>query len=120
MPEVRLQRPGIDAVVGKLEASGMAQHVGMRLDPELGDDGCSFDHAIKPRRRQRCPALRYKHKRRRRAVALVTAELAQFPAGQGMRCWRAALEPFYVISLRSKSTCSHFKSVTSEARRPWR
>jgi hypothetical protein len=24
------------------------------------------------------------------------AELAQFPAGQGMRCWRAALEPVYV------------------------
>ena len=78
MPEVRLQRPGIDAIVGELEAAGVAQHVGVRLDPELGDDGCSFDHAIKPRRRQRCLALRDKYKGRRRAVALVTLPLFHF------------------------------------------
>jgi hypothetical protein len=32
MPEVRLQRPGIDSVVGQFEAAGVAQHV-MRLNP---------------------------------------------------------------------------------------
>ena len=83
VPEVGLQRSRIDPVIGELEAAGMPQHVGMRLDPELSDDGCSFDHAIKPRRHQRCPALRYKDKRRRRAVALVTAELTPGRSGDG-------------------------------------
>jgi hypothetical protein len=93
VPQVGLERPGIDPVVCQLEAAGMPQHVGVRLDTQLGDDGGSLDHAIEPRRRQRRPALGYEHKRRWRAAALVPAELAQFPAGQGMRCWRAAFEP---------------------------
>ena len=53
------------------------------LIPSLATTAARLTMRFKPRRRQRCPALRYKHKGRRRAVALVTAELAQFPAGQG-------------------------------------
>ena len=93
MPKVGLQRSGIDPVIGELEAAGVAQHVGVRLDTQLGGDGGPFDHAIKPWGRQGCPALRYEHKGRRRAVAPMPPELAQFPACQGMRRRRAALEP---------------------------
>ena len=39
MPEVRLKRSGIDPVIGELEAAGVAQHVRVHLDPELGDEG---------------------------------------------------------------------------------
>jgi hypothetical protein len=35
MSEVMLQRPGIDAVIGQLEAAGMAQHVGCAWNGSL-------------------------------------------------------------------------------------
>ena len=36
MPQVSLQRPRIDAVIRELVAAGVAQHVRVRLDAELG------------------------------------------------------------------------------------
>jgi hypothetical protein len=36
MPQVSLQRPRIDAVIRELVATGVAQHVGVRLNAELG------------------------------------------------------------------------------------
>ena len=46
MPEVGLQRPGIDPVIGQLEAAGMAQHVGVDPDAQAGDDPGALDHAV--------------------------------------------------------------------------
>ena len=92
VPQVRLEGSRIDPVVGQFEAARVPQHVGVRLDPELGDDGGPFDHAIKPWRRQRRSALGHKDKRRRQAFALVPPELTHFPASQGMRRRRAAFE----------------------------
>ena len=36
VPEIGLQRPRIDAVIGELEAAGVAQHVRMHLELEPG------------------------------------------------------------------------------------
>ena len=36
MPEMRLDRARVVAIVGELVAAGMAQHVGMRLDAQIG------------------------------------------------------------------------------------
>jgi hypothetical protein len=53
MPEVRPQRPGIDAVVRELVASGVAQHVGMSFERQsslrTGPLGAPPD-------RRRCPS----------------------------------------------------------------
>jgi hypothetical protein len=35
MPEIGLQRSGIDALVGQCVAAGMPEHVGMNLEPNL-------------------------------------------------------------------------------------
>jgi hypothetical protein len=40
MPEIRLDRTRVVAIVGDLIAASMAQHVGMRLDAQIGRDGC--------------------------------------------------------------------------------
>ena len=45
MPQVSLQRPRIDAVIRKLVAAGVSQHVGVRLDAEIRDDRYPLDHA---------------------------------------------------------------------------
>ena len=57
MPQVSLERPRIDAVIRKLIAAGMAEHVGVRLDAEICDDRRPLDHAGEARRRQRRTAL---------------------------------------------------------------
>ena len=43
MPEVGLQRPGIDPVIRQFEPVGVPQHVGVRLDPEFGDHAGTLD-----------------------------------------------------------------------------
>jgi hypothetical protein len=35
MPQLGLERPRIDAVIREFVAAGVAQHVGVRLDPSL-------------------------------------------------------------------------------------
>jgi hypothetical protein len=51
MPEIGLDRPRVVAIVGELIATGMAQHVGVRLDAQVGRVGCTLDHAGEARRR---------------------------------------------------------------------
>jgi hypothetical protein len=51
MPEIGLDRTRVVAVVGELVTAGVAQHVGMRLDAEIGGDSRSLDHAGKAGRR---------------------------------------------------------------------
>lgn len=102
MPEVRLQRPGIVPSLASLKPQAWRSMWACALIPSLATTAARLTMRLNPGGVSGAP--------RRRAVALVTAELAQFPAGQGMRCWRAALEPVYV----------NLAPVTSEARRPWR
>jgi hypothetical protein len=44
MPKVRLDRTRVVPIVRQLVAAGMAEHVGMRLDAQIGRDGCPLDH----------------------------------------------------------------------------
>jgi hypothetical protein len=53
MPQVSLERPRVDAVIRKLVAAGVAQHVSVRLDAEIGCDRRALDHAREARRRAR-------------------------------------------------------------------
>ena len=46
MAEVRLQRPGVGALVGQSVARGMAQHVRVDLKGHLGLDPGPLDHLL--------------------------------------------------------------------------
>jgi hypothetical protein len=43
-----LDRPGVVALVGQRVAAGVAQHVGMRFDLQIGAGRGALDHAGKP------------------------------------------------------------------------
>ena len=45
MPEIGLDSARVVSVVGELVAAGMAQHVGVRLDAQIGRYGYPLDHA---------------------------------------------------------------------------
>ena len=45
VPQIGLQRPRVMPFVGQRIAAGMAQHVRMYLDVELGRDAEPLDHA---------------------------------------------------------------------------
>ena len=58
MAQIGLQRPGIDAVIGELEAACVPQHVRMNRETEIGGNPEPRDHLTKPRGRERRTALR--------------------------------------------------------------
>jgi hypothetical protein len=64
--EVGLQGTGVVALVGQGVAAGVAEHVGMRLEGQLGLPARPFDHAGEPSRTKRCPAFGGEHKGRLR------------------------------------------------------
>jgi hypothetical protein len=79
--EVRLDGTRIMVIVGELVTAGMAQHVGMRLDAEVGSNGCPLDRAREARRRAA-----------HRVSDTNTNGKAGFPAdGGGARAFRAPL-----------------------------
>ena len=45
VPEIGLDGARVVTIVGELVATGMPEHVSMRLDAEIGGDGGPFDHA---------------------------------------------------------------------------
>ena len=49
MPEIGLERAGIDPIVCKLKPRRMAQHMGVRLNAEFGCDASPLDHAREAR-----------------------------------------------------------------------
>jgi hypothetical protein len=51
--EIGLDRSGIDAVVGQLEAAGVAQHVRMDLHIEACSHASALDHRLKATRPDR-------------------------------------------------------------------
>jgi hypothetical protein len=118
MPEARLDRPRVVAVVGELIAAGMAEHVGVRLDAEIGGNGCPLYHAGEAWRRQRRTALRDKHKRGLGAFPLMAAELAHFAPAQRVRGRGAILGPADVQGCGFEVDLPQRRSTTSAALRP--
>ena len=51
MPEIRLDRARVVAIIGELIATGKAEHVGMRIDAQISRAGCPLDHSGEAGRR---------------------------------------------------------------------
>jgi hypothetical protein len=51
VPQVGLQRPRIDPVVGQLEPAGVPEHVGVYFDPEVSSDAGALDRTVEAFRR---------------------------------------------------------------------
>jgi len=73
--KVSLKGTGIVALVGQGEAAGMAQHVRVRLEAELGGLAGTLDHAREPGRAEGRAALGCEHEGR--LGLLLALELAQ-------------------------------------------
>jgi hypothetical protein len=83
--QIGLQRPGIDAVIGELEAACVPQHVRMHWETEIGGNPKPRDHLTKPRGRERRTALRREDKGRCRILlAFEPAQGPQLAARQRM------------------------------------
>ncbi len=86
--QVRLQRPGVRAVVRQLVAAGMAKHVRMRLQLDASADGRALDHPGEASGRERRTALADEDEGRWHALALQASQGPQLVAEQGMRLVR--------------------------------
>ena len=75
--QIGLKRPGIDTVVGELEATCVPQHVRMHRKMESGGNAKPRDHLTKSRGREWSTALRREDKGRCRI--LLAFEPAQRP-----------------------------------------
>jgi hypothetical protein len=64
MTKIGLDRSGIDAVVGQLEAAGVAQHVGVDLHIELSSLTSALDHRLEAPLSEWRAAFRCEHERR--------------------------------------------------------
>jgi hypothetical protein len=62
--KIGLDRPGIDAVVGQLEAAGVAQHVRVDLHIEACSLTSALDHRLKAALGEWRAAFRCEHQRR--------------------------------------------------------
>jgi len=62
--EIGLDGPGIDAVVGQLEAAGVAQHVRVDLHIEARSLTSALDHRLKAAPGEWRAAFRCEHERR--------------------------------------------------------
>src|SRR4029077_3815137 len=83
VPEIRLQRTGVDAVIGELEAAGMSEHVRMHWKVEASRHTEPGDHLAESRRRERCTTFAREDEGRGLVLlALEPAERPQFAAGQ--------------------------------------
>jgi hypothetical protein len=79
--QVGLQCARIVAVIRELVTTGVAKHVRMSLDSQPSDNRRPLDHAGEAGRRKRCSALRDEHKRRLRALPLMTPQGPELAAG---------------------------------------
>ena len=53
VPKVSLQRSGIVSLIGERIATGMPEHVRVRLEPKFGFGARALDHASEASRRER-------------------------------------------------------------------
>jgi hypothetical protein len=92
--EITLQRPGIVPLVRQRETAGMAQHVRVRLEAEIGGLTEPFYHPSNAGSGERRAALGREHERGFRVLlALQPAQCPQFVAADRMRGRRAFLDP---------------------------
>ena len=70
MPEIVLQRSGVDAVVGQLIATGVPQHVRVHDKLELSSRAQARHHLTEAGRGKRRAALGHEHERRFWALSL--------------------------------------------------
>ena len=91
MPQVVLNRPGIVAVIGQLEAGRMAEHMGMDREAQLRLGPRTRDNLAKGRVRHGPFALRDEDIRRVRILPRQLAEGAEFDPIQGVRAWQPIL-----------------------------
>ena len=95
MAEVRLQRPGVGALVRQRVARGMAQHVRMHLEGHLGLDPGALDHLLQAGHGEgRAPLA--DEDEGRLGVALQRPQCPQFIAQQRMGAGLPALGPAQV------------------------
>ena len=79
-PPVGLHRPGIVAVMGQLTARGVAAHVRMHRESQLGGRAGAGHNLAKRRVRERACALRHKDRGRVRILPYHLAERAECDA----------------------------------------
>src|SRR5262249_58868200 len=110
--QVVLQRAGVDAVIGKLEAAGVAQHVRMNWEGKFGQFSGPADHFEEPGLRHRAAAFRVEDEA---ALQVLPPQLAQRPdflAGEWVRAIDTALGPPYMDAAAIK--LDHIPSQLAE------
>ncbi len=94
MSEVGLQSPRVVPLVGQGVAACVAQHMGMRLERELGFDASTFHHTGKAGSGERAAPFGREHERRLGILfALNPPQCARFVAKDWMGAWCALLDP---------------------------
>src|SRR5262249_37698744 len=91
--EVVLQRAGVDAIVGELEAAAMAEHGGMGRKRKSGQFSSPADHFEEPGPRHRAAAFGVEDEA---ALQVLPSQLAQRPdflAGERVRAIDTVLGP---------------------------
>src|SRR5262249_39357736 len=88
--QIALDRARIDALIGQLVTTSMAQHVRVDFHVEARSLSRALHHRLKTPRRKRCPTLAHKDEVRSCRLPFQPAQGAQLTPGQGVRC-RGAL-----------------------------
>src|SRR5262245_8843915 len=91
--EVVLQRAGVNAIVGELEAAAMAQHVRMSRKRKSGQFSSPADHFEEPGPRHWAAALGVEDKAALQVLPSQLAQGADFLAGEWVRAIDAILGP---------------------------
>src|SRR5262245_26881129 len=113
MAEVVLQRAGVDAIIGKLEAAGVAQHVRMNWEGKFGQFSGPADHFEEPCPRHWAAAFGVEDEA---ALQVLPSQLAQCPdflAGEWVRAVDTVFGPPHMDA-------AAVNSQSSLARSPWR
>ena len=94
VPQVGLESPRIMSLVGQREAAGVPEHMGMRLEAQLGLAASAFHKPGKSARRERRAPLAGEHERRFGVLfSLQLSERSHFVAQNRIGRRGALLDP---------------------------
>jgi hypothetical protein len=102
MAEPSLDCPSVVPLVGEGVATGVAEHVRVRLQFEARRSSHPLDHPGKAGRGERRSPLADEDKRRRLAFPLEPAQGSELVAAQGMGARRAVLDPTHMQHRRTE------------------